>query len=399
MIRSTRYLFLSITFLGIAALIFSACTKERNYEYKASTERTLLIYLAGDNSLSSILNQELETYRTAWAERGTNCVIYTDPGNAAPCLLLLRKDNQGNNTILDTLQKFEEQNSASAATLRSVIDYTTSKFPAKSYGLIFSSHASGWLPEHTLSYGRYISSLGADFAGPGVSQRGSEIELIDFASAIKDKQFSFIIFNACFMGGVEVAYELRNKTDYILASSAEILEDGFMPTLPFTFTNLLTSSTDVFENLLNFGTSYLLHTMQQSGAQQSTTLSIIKTSELDNLAAWMKLNTSLNSNNEDITDIQYFDRPGVYGETIIKPRFFDLQHIVEKRVNNSQLQEFNDLINKTVLWKGNTPWLFQGYGGIEVKHHSGLSMYLFQPELQDLNASYKKLAWYINTRP
>lgn len=29
------------------------------------------------------------------------------------------------------------------------------------------------------------------------------------------------------MGGIEVAYELRNKTDYMIASPAEVISNGF----------------------------------------------------------------------------------------------------------------------------------------------------------------------------
>ena len=39
--------------------------------------------------------------------------------------------------------------------------------------------------------------------------------------------FSFILWDVCFMGGIEVAYELRNKTDYMIASPAEVISDGF----------------------------------------------------------------------------------------------------------------------------------------------------------------------------
>ena len=37
----------------------------------------------------------------------------------------------------------------------------------------------------------------------------------------------YIIFDACLMGGIEVAYELRNVADKIGFSQAEILAHGF----------------------------------------------------------------------------------------------------------------------------------------------------------------------------
>ena len=47
------------------------------------------------------------------------------------------------------------------------------------------------------------------------------MEITDFAMALPDHLFEFIIFEACNMAGIEVAYELRNKAAYIMASSAQ----------------------------------------------------------------------------------------------------------------------------------------------------------------------------------
>ncbi|OJX88031.1 MAG: hypothetical protein BGP01_07010 [Paludibacter sp. 47-17] len=40
-------------------------------------------------------------------------------------------------------------------------------------------------------------------------------------------KFDFILFDACLMGVVETAYELRNNTNYILSPSTETIADGF----------------------------------------------------------------------------------------------------------------------------------------------------------------------------
>jgi hypothetical protein len=53
------------------------------------------------------------------------------------------------------------------------------------------------------------------------------MELADFANAIPYK-LDFIIFDACFMGSVEVCYELKDKAEYIVASPTEILSPGFV---------------------------------------------------------------------------------------------------------------------------------------------------------------------------
>lgn len=89
-------------------------------------------------------------------------------------------------------------------------------YPARQYGLILFSHSSGWMPQNTLTEPRKSSrSI--------LNDNGDEMEMIDFAKSIPPKMFEFIIFESCFMSGIEVAYELRNKTNYIVASSTEII--------------------------------------------------------------------------------------------------------------------------------------------------------------------------------
>lgn len=58
------------------------------------------------------------------------------------------------------------------------------------------------------------------------------------------------------MSGIEVAYELRNKTDYLLASSAELLVPGYAPVYPTAFQYLFDTSLGVPQALEKFAGSY-----------------------------------------------------------------------------------------------------------------------------------------------
>lgn len=288
--------------------------------------------------------------------------------------------------------------SATAATFGRVIDECTQRFPASSYGLIFSSHASGWLPKHTLSYPNFTSSIGSDSGnGTKPSTSSDEIDLTEFAGALKDNQFDFIVFNACFMTGIEVAYELRNKTKYILGSSAEILGEGFEPVLKTSFHTLLNPDIAVPTALQNFGNDYYTYVMAQTGASQSTTLSVLDTKPLNLFASLFKHSLPLNVDVENVSGLQQFDRPGVYGESIKKPRFFDLQEVIQKRTTPELYASFNAVINQIVLWKAATPWMFIGYSGFAVNRHCGITTYLKQIEFTTMNNSYSSLAWYKDT--
>lgn len=109
--------------------------------------------------------------------------------------------------------------------LKRVINDVTRLYPAKSYGLIVFSHGSGWLPPHTLVNGSRSIIIDND----------NEMEITDFAMALPDHLFEFIIFEACNMAGIEVAYELRNKAAYIMASSAPVVSPDLLLSMPAVF--------------------------------------------------------------------------------------------------------------------------------------------------------------------
>lgn len=54
------------------------------------------------------------------------------------------------------------------------------------------------------------------------------MELKDFADAIPDKAFEYIVFETCFMAGIDVAYEFRDKAGYVVASSARLSRQGLL---------------------------------------------------------------------------------------------------------------------------------------------------------------------------
>src|SRR5690606_30603257 len=134
-------------------------------------------------------------------------------------------DKIGENKIRE-VKTYPEQNSATAETFQTVLNDVEALTPADSYGLILFSHATGWLPtgallrpEAALLQMGLVPIRTYTIAMDGTTELG----LKEFANAIPDRFFNFIAFEACFMAGVEVLYELKDKTDYILSSSAEIL--------------------------------------------------------------------------------------------------------------------------------------------------------------------------------
>lgn len=361
---------ISITFIGI--LIFS-CEKDDggNDILPAPVQHVILVYLGGDNNLSSETYQKIESIREGWqggAEK--KILIYTDPADATPSLIEIVKEN-GQNTK-KIIRTYDEENSASKEVLSRVIGEVTNLYPSPSYGLIVFSHASGWLPGGTLTSPRSI-----------IMDKKQEMELSDFAQAIPDKTFDYIIFEACFMTGIEVAYELKDKADYILASSAEIVSPGFTYIYPKSI-NLLSGS---LSGLRAFGEDAFSWFDNKSGYMRSATFSIINTSRLDSLADWVKINCNQDKN-IDINTIQHFDR---YSYRL----FFDFEDYYSSLLEtDKQKSELSALISNCIVWKNATPAFMKDYNGFDIKKHSGLTTYISQEKFSFFNDKYQQLKWF-----
>lgn len=151
--------------------------------------RTVLVYLAGDNNLEEI-GRTPELLRQGWKDTGSKCLIYYDAPQAAPKLFALTIRHSDASSVLETVEEYPEENSSSAGVFGRVLADVVRKYPSDSYGLIFASHGSGWLPCGALS--DPTRTIGDDRT-PGTTGGAREMEITDFAAAIPDHQFDFII--------------------------------------------------------------------------------------------------------------------------------------------------------------------------------------------------------------
>ena len=140
----------------VTALSVGAC--DEGEEVYPEGDRTVLLYLAGDNNLSSYGYTNIKSLREGMKGVAGRVVVYFDPKGSVPCLMVVQG---GSNPTIDTLEFYEEEDSASPETLRRVIVDTKRLFPSESYGLILWSHGTGWFPEH-YSFPGAMSSRRAD---------------------------------------------------------------------------------------------------------------------------------------------------------------------------------------------------------------------------------------------
>ena len=194
------FLFSNIVFI----ILLTSCVKDDSLP---DINRTVIVYMTADNDLTEDAYADLSEMQNGFEEKGANLVVFLDPADDVPHIL---KIGRGNSIRVKTYPEF---NSADAVQMERVLNDIIEMYPAGSYGLVLWSHGTSWLPA-----GRQLKSFGED--------NGSRMDIAPLAAALP-VQFDFILMYACLMGSVEVAYELRNKTDFILASSTETIYLGF----------------------------------------------------------------------------------------------------------------------------------------------------------------------------
>lgn len=437
------YIIKVITGSVAAVLLLSAtvgCCKEKPEEPVNVNRKVLLFYECGVNNLTSYLKNNMDGTEKGLPagyvprESGDVVLIYSRYSKGAfnytPVESHLRRIYKKPNgkIVSDTLKTFgTETIAASSSTMRQVLTYVKDEFPAKGYGLVFSSHGSGWLPagyyyspsrfedDHKGEVGTSRQGIAAQSVGhprlpvpegdlPDTdpfygmtrsigqdyikgSYYGHEMSVSEFADAIP-YHLDYLLFDMCFSGGVEVAYGLKDKADYLGLSPAEVLGDGMFNYTKIT-SFLLNRETPDLEGL--FKDSFEMYD-KQSGAYRSSTVNLVRTSGLDNLASVCA--RMINEYSDALADAPVDDIQGYYRQG--RHYFYDLVDIFEKcGASKADLEDLDKAVDGCVIYKNSTGQFLEDY---DIKAYSGFSMYLPCAGTPLLDLYYRKEVWNNATR-
>lgn len=382
-----QYKIYSVAIALLLMLVALSCSK--NDAPLLPKGRTILAYVALDNNLSNEMVDMHASLKEGWSKvdaEGSLLIFADSRGQSKPVLIKLVKQN--GQVISDTLLRYDNDNSASPELLRRVIADTKIVAPAKSYGMLLFSHATGWLPAGAFSDPAKWGANTNDSPKPGFrsifEDNGREMEFADFVEAIPDGMFEFIASEMCFMSSVETAYALRKKTKYLLAAATEVLSPGFRPVYETSLSLLYKPNPD----LKGFAQAFFNYFNGQQGSMQSATISVVKTSEIEALAVLTR-DIDLEITQDQIDKVQSYDRK-------VKPNvFFDFRDYIAQVATSKEMEQLDELLDKAVIFKRNTPrFLIDFRGGFPITTHSGLSVYIPQQNLPRLNKAYEETEWY-----
>src|SRR5690606_20162606 len=367
MVRPARFFNKALCFLIFYLFLSGGCKKQDSViPAEESAQHMVLFYIAANNDLKY---DALESFRKIQQgyifNPSQRILIYLKTESNRSYLLTI--DDHG----VDTLKSYTDEtdeNSSDPKFLKKVILDSREIFDTETWGLVMWSHATSWKPKSK------TKSFGQD--------EGLEMDIKDLALCLPN-DLEFIVFDACTMASIEVLYELKNKTKFILASPAEILSTSF----PYD-----KSVNDLFlgvNGLKRIAENFLDYYSHQTGLFQSATISLIQTNKLEDIARETKKlilsNTSIHPINKEGVQHLTFD-------TSNNVASYDAISFLRINYEYNAYSNVGTSINQAVLFKGSTA-LFLGH---EIIEYCGISVYL--PETNDPYLEYyNSLQWNLDS--
>lgn len=364
-----HFIFLLISMFVFA---FNSCSDSNNDEEPApdppgtTYHRSVVIYMAAQNSLGNVGASRLDSAEiirgTAKLTNDKDNVFFFLDDKALPRLYRIYKYK--NRTIIEKILTWaDDACSSDPATLCSVLKTVSQRYPSLSYGLVLWSHGNGWLPstnkQNTLQTTQ--RAFGVD-VGPGGNMNtdqdcqgktGVQMDIKDMAQAIKQSgvHLDYLFFDACLMQNIEVAYELKDVTDYVVGSATSTSAYGGY------YTNLIPQALFSYpandDNVSRIANQYFYDACTNPDLKKyynnfGNVNSVIKTANLDELAqttAQYVSSVFANKATPDLSNIvAYFP-----SDQFNMPDFFDMGCAMKKLLTPNDYQAWVNVARKCII--------------------------------------------------
>lgn len=229
-----KYLMLLMSVILVSA---ASCNDDKDEpdqtDDPVEATRATLIYAVNNSSLATDFRKdsvEMDLGIEA-SEAGAVLMVYKTESKSSAGLYEVRK--QGEKAVWRRIKGYDrEVTSTSPERLRTVIDDFLERYPDAPHTLMFWGHGSAWEPgseDHDPGYRGVAPEPGPEMYGYGGEYGRGGLKWMDvqnLADAIPEGKFDLIWFDCCYMGSVEMAYELRDKCTTYVAYPTEIWDRG-----------------------------------------------------------------------------------------------------------------------------------------------------------------------------
>lgn len=395
--------------LFLTSLLLLSCGGE-SVEVSEINQQTVLVYMpwsgseSSDDGLYRNFLQNLDSIESGIVKKNglgkTRVLVFISETSSMSKLYEITYDKK--TCTRKELKYYSGTNYTSAEGIANIINDAKNAAEALNYSLIIGCHGVGWTyltdwkdyPYEAKSFGdhypteatkngdsapstvhslRVKQNLTAQngfertrfFGSVSDSRYATDIETLAEGIRLSGTHMQFILFDDCYMANAEVAYELRGVTNFLLASTSEVMAIG----MPYAeMWKSLNAQTPNYKTAVE-----AFHSFYSKYRVPCGTIAAIDCRQMDNLAAVMRqINENYTFDEAKLANIQVLD--GFYD-----PIFFDLGDYVAKLCTDPYLSEkFTAQLAKTVVSKANTEriysYLYELPKYIDVSKFSGLTI-------------------------
>lgn len=336
---------------------FSACHDDIPDDFARTRtatpqERTIIMYLpysgSGINDLYPFFEQNILDVEQSIKQAGglgTNNLYVVIADHSPARVYLYRVRMEGTECVHDTIKRYDYPRLMDAQWITRVINDVRSISNTPKYAMLVGCHGNGWLPPKD----NVARAKTRWFGGPGYA-----ISIADFAQGIQQAGFKleYLVFDDCYLSCAEVAYDLRNATNTLIASTSEVMAAGMPYAKVFQY---LTAPQPNFGQLVNDYIAYY-----QSTATPYATIGVINTQYIQPMSQLMRqvnaTSTWNTANNYQLQDLDgsYFS-PTVY---------FDFGSYARALFgsNLALYSQYQALMAQLIPYKGNTTYIYNASG-------------------------------------
>lgn len=417
-----KKLIIGLVWAVMAVFGLGSCSEEA-FDVDSVNKQTILVFLpwsGGTNSigLTKYLSNNIDSICAGIVDKkglnNTRVMVFFSENVNSSTLYDLEYDAANKTVNRIPVKSYEGTVYNSAEGFASILNEVKQDAEALNYALIIGGHGCGWsyaddwsdYPNNAKPSYRAVdgilakskkgsnnfgfssaassfNSLADNFSGiqfgedanhpltrffGSVSRKENAMDVTTLAEAIQLSgiKMQYILFDACYMGNVETAYELKDVTNYLISSSSEILAAGVPYRLMWSYLNSATPNYSSFVNgVVNFYKTY----------DPYCNMAAIDCREIDNLASVMKDINSKYTLDASIPldSIQPLDgfSPhlsydlGVYVDSLAPSGYMKEQFTNQLKKTIKVAAHTDEVITALGLYKDNT---------IKVKNYCGLSI-------------------------
>lgn len=385
--------------LAGASVALTSCHRDEPDEPRVRHNRhTILLYIAAENTMSSYFRDDsLEIVKGLKLLPDTvQVAVFVDIPFGSKLYY-----GSSRHELMAIKTYDHNVSSTDSAEMEMVLGDVFRFFPAESYGIVFWSHASGWVPSNYKKVRR--RTFGIDNGknkgtrDGNSADQGIQMEITTMANVLSHHPHTnYLFFDACFMQCIEAAYQLRHVTDYVIGSPAEQPANG----APYDQLLPLLAAGDINGALRNYYDYYV--TGDGSREYGGAIISAIRTDRLEALAAATRpLIHQLFADRGVIatSNVQrYYPMNGADAFT----EYFDIVNLMYKHIDTDIFDEWRRTFDEAVPYQYISRLWYTSTRGLQVvsdPEHCG-AVSIFVPseyyEQKGWNAAFHTYDWYVD---